>query len=596
MLFSTAAVGVVLQGFNANRLGAEETIANQFASEGIEAVKSIKNQGYSNLVNTAGCGLVRNASNVWAFQSPTCTNNTLAHNSGDNYTRVIKVESVNRDGSGNIVATGGTLDPDSKKITSTVNWNFNSARPESVILSAYLSDWRKPISTNKGGILVYGDNAPAADAIKYRVLDPTAGTWNTAAQVADVDASVNRVTRAIRLYASSTRNEKILVSRHYDGTSQYIYAQVYNGTTGIWGNVNLLTSWAATTFLDVRNFDGTYLNNGDFMVVYSDNTTTPKFKTWNSTAWSTASGVAGTATQLVGGIPNYIVASARPNTNEVMVVTFDQLSDTNSEYFNGGTYITANWTLHTEHSAVAPTTTKQHADFAWSPNTTATGALVYTDSATDKALTVKIWVANGTGGGSWGTAVNAGTAQTNNFGAVQVVARTGANEFHACDKDAGATPTIVCRKFTFSGSVPTITTPTNPIIASATDTGIQRSFDIEFEGSTGTDELSVYSDNTITPKLKKYAPGTSTWDLSATNIATSPFTLGVVKAVRMTPSTDTDDIMALISDANLDVYSVVWNGTSNVMYTSPSGKAFSQHGLNGSAITDFWFDFAWDKY
>ncbi len=596
VIFATGSARLIVQGYNANRLGAEETIAVQFSSEGIEAVKSIKNQAFTNLANNTTLGVNRSASNVWQFSG---VNNTFSHNSADNYIRVLSVSGVNRDGVpplGNIVASGGTLDPDSKKITSNVTWNFNSARPESVQLITYLSDWKKLIATtNKGGVLVYGDNAPAADEIKYRVLDPTAGTWNTAASVADVDgATTTKVARTMRLYASATRNEKILVSRHYNGASQYIYAQVYNGTS--WSNVNLLSSWAATTFLDVRNFDGTYLQNGDFMVVYSDNTTTPKFKTWNGTAWSTASGVAGTATQIVGGIPNYIVASARPATNEVMVVTFDQLNDTNSEYFNGTTYVTASWTLHTEHSAVAPTNTKQHVDFAWSPNTTTTGALVYTDSATDKALTVKIWVANGTGGGAWGTAVNAATAQTNNFGAVQVIARKGANEFHACDKDAGATPTIICRKFTFSGTVPAISNPTNPTIASATDTGIQRSFDIEFEGSTGTDGLAVYSDNTDVPKLKKYAPGTSTWDATATNISTTPFTLGVVKTVRMTPRTDSDDIMAFMADANLDIYSVAWDGTNNVMYTTPSGKAFSQHGLNGSATTDFWYDFAWDKF
>src|SRR6266568_3340385 len=66
VVFSGAAIAVVLQGFDANRLGSEETIANQYASEGIEAVRSIKNQAFSSLLNSGGTGVIR-SSGVWIF-------------------------------------------------------------------------------------------------------------------------------------------------------------------------------------------------------------------------------------------------------------------------------------------------------------------------------------------------------------------------------------------------------------------------------------------------------------------------------------------------------------------------------------------------
>ncbi|HLC43733.1 MAG TPA: prepilin-type N-terminal cleavage/methylation domain-containing protein, partial [Patescibacteria group bacterium] len=69
--FSTGIIGVVLQGLQLNRLSAEETIASQYASEGLEAVKSIKNQSYSLLTDTAGTGLT-NSTGVWALSG---TNN-----------------------------------------------------------------------------------------------------------------------------------------------------------------------------------------------------------------------------------------------------------------------------------------------------------------------------------------------------------------------------------------------------------------------------------------------------------------------------------------------------------------------------------------
>lgn len=145
-ILTTGGITLIVHSYNSNRLGGEFAVATEFASEGIESVKSIKNQAYSNLVNSSGTGVDRVGS-VWAFGG---SNDTLAHNISDNFTRTIKVESVNRDGTppaGNIVSTGGTTDPDTKKITSTVTWNFNSARPESLSLVTYLSDWRKTIST-----------------------------------------------------------------------------------------------------------------------------------------------------------------------------------------------------------------------------------------------------------------------------------------------------------------------------------------------------------------------------------------------------------------------------------------------------------------
>jgi len=577
LIFASGAVGIVIYGNRMNLLGEEQAVATQFANEGIEAIRSIKNQNFTTLSNTycaTGSG-IQKVGSVWALKA-TGTSDTF----DTIYNRVIKICDVQRDASGNIVASGGTDDPYLKKVTTTVSWNAGTTRADSVVLSTYYTNWKK----KKGGMLVYGNGGTTTDAVSYKLWDGATQTWGTAGSLADVDgASTNKALRTVRVYASSTRDEKIAVGRYYNGTTQYIYTQVWNGSA--WGNVQLLSSWTAATFLDVRNFDGTYLANGDFMVVFSDNTTLPKMRTWNGSAWS-----AQVSMQDVGGIPNYIVASARPSTNEVMAAFFDQQSDTNTEYFNGGSYLTASWTLHTEHAAAAPVATEQLVDFTWSPNTTTKGALIYTDSGSDKSIDIKIWTANGSGSGSW-TAVANTTNQSNNVGALQIIGRPGADEFVACDKDSNGSPRIICYE---SNMTPVWTNPTNPQLISGSDAGIQRSFDIGFEQVGGTQAISVYSDNTGVPKLKKYNASTNTWDVSATSIATSPFTPGVIKAVRIEPRTE-DDVMILMMDANLDVYSSVWDITNDIIYTTPAGKAFSQHGTNGSAVTEFWFDFEWDK-
>jgi hypothetical protein len=142
LIFSGGSIVVVLQGFDANRTGTEVVVANQYAIEGIEAVRSIRNQSYANLVASGSAGLTRVASGpafVWTFSG---TNNKFGPN--NKYTRVISISSVNRDASGNIVSSGGSLDPNTMKATSTVTWNVTPTRHDTVVQTSYFTNWRAP--------------------------------------------------------------------------------------------------------------------------------------------------------------------------------------------------------------------------------------------------------------------------------------------------------------------------------------------------------------------------------------------------------------------------------------------------------------------
>jgi hypothetical protein len=138
LIFSGGSIAVILQGFDANRTGTEKIVANQYATEGIEAVRSIRNQAYTKLVATASTGVfqVPAGTGVWTFSG---VSNTFGK-----YTRVITISTVNRDASGNIVASGGSQDPNTMKVTATVSWNITSARTGSVQQSTYLTNWPAP--------------------------------------------------------------------------------------------------------------------------------------------------------------------------------------------------------------------------------------------------------------------------------------------------------------------------------------------------------------------------------------------------------------------------------------------------------------------
>lgn len=577
MIFSILAVSgvaTVIHSFSVNRRGEEETQATLVAQEGIEAARSIKNKSWVSL--TTGAHGLATTGNQWAFSG---TTETLGR-----FTRVVNVTAVNRNVGGDIVSSGGTVDPDTMKITSTASWAFITGRNEQVSLSTYMSNFRKAISSGRGGVLVYGDGGTITDAMKYRVLDGSLGTWGAATVFPDFDTlATNKALRAIRVYASKTRNEKIAISRHFNGTQESIYTHIYNGTT--WTSAQMI-SWTGSAFdtanQSIRNFDGQYLNNGNFLLVYSDNTNIPKYRIWNGTAWTPNPPTVGTNVADVGGIPNNITLRNRDSSNEAMLTVFDQSSDTNTVYFSGSV-----WSAVTEHATAAPTATKEFAEFGWSAQNPLKGAFIYQTATNDKGMNLKIWTANGSGSGAWG-GTNVDTANQGTLGAMELDGgRKGAEEFLACDKDASND--IYCFR---GNTTPSWTSPANNIMTATTDTGIQRSFDLSFESSTGTEAIVVYSDTTAVPKLKKYVASTNTFDTSATSLSTLG---GALKTVKLRALSDNDDIMIMVGDANNDFYTLVWNGSANAIYTTPTGKAFTTHGTNGSNAIEPWYGFAWDR-
>jgi type II secretory pathway pseudopilin PulG len=95
-----------------------KTESLQFAEEGIEAVRTLRNRGWDTYIGSKSVGTnyyLTLSGDQWTLgTTPTALINSL-------FTRTIVFNNVNRDGSGNI-STSGTLDPDTKKVTVTVSW------------------------------------------------------------------------------------------------------------------------------------------------------------------------------------------------------------------------------------------------------------------------------------------------------------------------------------------------------------------------------------------------------------------------------------------------------------------------------------------
>lgn len=133
-IFSILASGVVYVFVNSykNFFGVgDKQVMVQFAQEGMEAVRSIRDNSWQSIVNAADGsdrGLVKN-NGLWEFSG---TENTL-----NGLTRVVVVSDVLRNSSGSIVAIDGVEDPDTKRVTVTVSATGIS----DYVLTTYFTNW-----------------------------------------------------------------------------------------------------------------------------------------------------------------------------------------------------------------------------------------------------------------------------------------------------------------------------------------------------------------------------------------------------------------------------------------------------------------------
>jgi len=139
-VIATTGVVSVIGSFQTNRLGDEHTRAAIYAQEGIEAMRSIRAQGWDDPFLTincsGGCG-VDSGVGMWAIAG---ASNTL-----DGFTRTVAVSDVLRSAADDIVDSGGTVDVNTKKITSTVTWDFSPTRSNSLEMATYLTNFAKAI-------------------------------------------------------------------------------------------------------------------------------------------------------------------------------------------------------------------------------------------------------------------------------------------------------------------------------------------------------------------------------------------------------------------------------------------------------------------
>lgn len=130
--FAIAQLGFMSMKASVDR--SEKARALALAQESMEAVRTIRDAGWASNIETLSFGspyYVATSSNQWIL---TGTNPGPIANT---YTRTTVIDSVSRDINDDIVASGGTDDPGTKKVTTTVTWGSPA---KTVTLVTYITN------------------------------------------------------------------------------------------------------------------------------------------------------------------------------------------------------------------------------------------------------------------------------------------------------------------------------------------------------------------------------------------------------------------------------------------------------------------------
>ncbi len=125
-----ALMEIAQKGLTLSQFALKKSQASLLLEEGVEAVKSIRDNNWANIsslsLNTTYYLFFNNSTKNWVLNNSNVTslNGYIPSYPIDSvFHRNVTINSVNRDINDDIVSSGGTLDPRSKKVDISVTWN-----------------------------------------------------------------------------------------------------------------------------------------------------------------------------------------------------------------------------------------------------------------------------------------------------------------------------------------------------------------------------------------------------------------------------------------------------------------------------------------
>lgn len=227
----------------------------QFAQEGMEAVRSIRDNGWQTIVDAAdgtNRSVQKNSSGRWEFCGASI-NNTL-----NGLTRVIVVSDVMRSSTGSIVDSSGTDDPDTKKVMVTVS---GTGIADYVLTTFYTNwsaktweqtDWSGTTSNEFWASMVTASSSfsnistSTVGQISLAATNGTAMSWSAWADLLP-DEIVKNVAwdDFYNMYLGPDGNSLYVTGHNNFGLIKYDISHAQSGVVRSEWKISLPTSWHA---------------------------------------------------------------------------------------------------------------------------------------------------------------------------------------------------------------------------------------------------------------------------------------------------------------------------------------------------------------
>lgn len=131
----TAILGLVRFQFRQDRVAREDVRAYALLSEAMEAVRSVRDDNWSNLSS-----LTKGANYYPAISGSAWVLSGSDPGAIDGFSRRVVFQSAQRNLSSDIVDSGGVVDPDTIGVVGYIEWQ-SSGRTKTKTLTTYLTNW-----------------------------------------------------------------------------------------------------------------------------------------------------------------------------------------------------------------------------------------------------------------------------------------------------------------------------------------------------------------------------------------------------------------------------------------------------------------------
>ena len=180
------------------------------------------------------------------------------------------------------------------------------------------------------GETVYGSTSSPSDVLRSRTYDGIDTYWSSESQMSTGNATFYWVRNSI-----SNGGNVISVSLSDTGGATALEAQTLVGGTWYqdWNSTAISDTYKSRRGYDVKHES----SSGDGLVVYSNNTSNPVFRTYNhNSGWSNENNVFGSAPG--GSVVTWVELVSQPGTDEIQLAYMDSASDLYTATWNGSSW------------------------------------------------------------------------------------------------------------------------------------------------------------------------------------------------------------------------------------------------------------------